>query len=66
MEVPKLDFNLLEGQTLLAIVSNVEGVNKFHVQFQTASICQQNVDSYMTPQDPQVTRHYSIQVLSSS
>ncbi|XP_058803778.1 maternal protein tudor [Phymastichus coffea] len=55
-EVPKVDVNLLEGQTLHVKVSNVEGVNKFHVQFYTAKACQINVDSYMASKDPQMLK----------
>lgn len=57
--VPRIDVNLLEGQTLRVRVSSVEGVGKFYVQFYTAGACQRTVDTFMDAKDPKVCVYHS-------
>lgn len=52
----QVDVNFLMGQTIRVNVSNVEKVNKFHIELPSAAASNKIIADYMANTDPQVRK----------
>lgn len=50
----QFDLSLLVNQTVLVVASNVQGVDKFHIQLPSVEMCQNSIAAYMAKKDSQV------------